>query len=182
MVIENQVLREQVQEIEAEKLKHVESVKDLEEKISELQENLNEVHEDRNKLKDHIDRIKDTPYYELMFNSPPQTLVEKLKLENAKLQAFVQKLQDRMDTSRSRSPGSSLASTPSPSPRAPTDLERQVQQLRETLEEAERKHRDIICTYRTHLLASVQGCIDPEVKQALLHIVKLRSEEESDSR
>ncbi|CAG5127449.1 unnamed protein product [Candidula unifasciata] len=58
------------------------------------------------------------------------------------------------------------------------DLKKQILQLTKEVEEWEKKHEDTVTTYRTHLLSAVQGHMDPDVKDALYHIIELRSMEQ----
>ncbi|XP_053405937.1 ankyrin repeat domain-containing protein 24-like isoform X3 [Mercenaria mercenaria] len=57
-------------------------------------------------------------------------------------------------------------------------LQIQISRLQQQLAEADRHYRDVISTYRTHLLSAVQGHMDPDVKQALYNIIELRSMEQ----
>ncbi|BFZ02506.1 hypothetical protein BsWGS_05545 [Bradybaena similaris] len=59
-----------------------------------------------------------------------------------------------------------------------TNLKKQIAQLTKEVEEWEKKHEDTVTTYRTHLLSAVQGHMDPDVKDALYHIIELRSMEQ----
>lgn len=57
-------------------------------------------------------------------------------------------------------------------------LQVQVHRLQQQLAETDRRHMDIVNTYRTHLLSAVQGHMDEDVQQALYNIIELRSMEE----
>lgn len=57
-------------------------------------------------------------------------------------------------------------------------LQVQVQRLQQQLAETDRRHMDIVNTYRTHLISAVQGHMDEDVQQALYNIIELRSMEE----
>ncbi|KAK2161974.1 hypothetical protein LSH36_107g12002 [Paralvinella palmiformis] len=109
---------------------------------------------------------------------PPDQLVSKMKEENQKLQHFIQTLNDKVD--RILSPeGVVLPVAQAEREKLSVEnqlltLQRQMERLELTLEEERRRTKEIVNTYRSHLLASVQGQMDPEVKQALLHIVRLR--------
>ena len=46
------------------------------------------------------------------------------------------------------------------------------------LQDSDGHYKDVITTYRTHLLSAVQGHMDPDVKQALYNIIELRSMEQ----
>ncbi|XP_069480310.1 uveal autoantigen with coiled-coil domains and ankyrin repeats isoform X2 [Ambystoma mexicanum] len=53
-------------------------------------------------------------------------------------------------------------------------LQSQVNTLQQQLAEAERRHQEVIATYRTHLLSAVQGRMDEDVQDALLQIIRMR--------
>ncbi|XP_052098130.1 ankyrin repeat domain-containing protein 24-like isoform X1 [Mytilus californianus] len=57
-------------------------------------------------------------------------------------------------------------------------LQVQVSRLQQQLAETDRRHMDIVNTYRTHLISAVQGHMDEDVQQALYNIIELRSMEE----
>ena len=57
-------------------------------------------------------------------------------------------------------------------------LQVQVNRLQQQLAETDRRHMDIVNTYRTHLISAVQGHMDEDVQQALHNIIELRSMEE----
>uniref|UniRef100_A0A2C9LGP4 Uncharacterized protein n=1 Tax=Biomphalaria glabrata TaxID=6526 RepID=A0A2C9LGP4_BIOGL len=57
-------------------------------------------------------------------------------------------------------------------------LKKQIAKLTTECADWERKHAETVSTYRTHLLSAVQGHIDPDVKDALSHIIELRSMEQ----
>ncbi|XP_013385089.1 uveal autoantigen with coiled-coil domains and ankyrin repeats isoform X2 [Lingula anatina] len=57
-------------------------------------------------------------------------------------------------------------------------MQNQIEKLKQQLAEADVKHREVVNTYRTHLLSAVQGRMDPDVQEALHHIISLRSKEQ----
>ncbi|XP_064609137.1 LOW QUALITY PROTEIN: ankyrin repeat domain-containing protein 24-like [Liolophura sinensis] len=57
-------------------------------------------------------------------------------------------------------------------------LQVRISRLQQQVTEMERKHKDTVSTYRTHLISAVQGRMHPEVQEALHHIIDLRSKEE----
>ncbi|CAL1529238.1 unnamed protein product [Lymnaea stagnalis] len=57
-------------------------------------------------------------------------------------------------------------------------LKKQIAQLTAQCAEWEKKHADTVTTYRTHLLSAVQGHMDQDVKDALYHIIEIRSMEQ----
>ncbi|KAH9499163.1 hypothetical protein Btru_004304 [Bulinus truncatus] len=58
------------------------------------------------------------------------------------------------------------------------NLKKQIAKLTSECVEWEKKHADTVSTYRTHLLSAVQGHMDPDVKDALCHIIEIRSMEQ----
>ncbi|KAL5004334.1 hypothetical protein ScPMuIL_017790 [Solemya velum] len=57
-------------------------------------------------------------------------------------------------------------------------LQVQVSRLQQQLSESNIHFRDLINTYRTHLLSAIQGHLDPSIQQALFNIIELRGMEE----
>ncbi|XP_078736935.1 uncharacterized protein LOC144950736 [Lampetra fluviatilis] len=53
------------------------------------------------------------------------------------------------------------------------ELVAQVGQLRRQKEEEERIHKEVVDTYRAHLMCAVQGCMDEDVYSSLVHIVRM---------
>ncbi|XP_052794174.1 ankycorbin-like isoform X3 [Mya arenaria] len=57
-------------------------------------------------------------------------------------------------------------------------LQIQISRLQQQIADQDRHFKEVISTYRTHLLSAVQGHMDPDVKQALYNIIELRSMEQ----
>nr|XP_032831609.1 ankyrin repeat domain-containing protein 24-like [Petromyzon marinus] len=66
------------------------------------------------------------------------------------------------DPSREGRPGRQVA-----------ELLAQIGQLRRQKEEEERVHKEVVDTYRAHLMCAVQGCMDEDVYSSLVHIVRM---------
>ncbi|WAR00667.1 RAI14-like protein [Mya arenaria] len=54
-------------------------------------------------------------------------------------------------------------------------LQIQISRLQQQIADQDRHFKEVISTYRTHLLSAVQGHMDPDVKQALYNIIELRN-------
>ncbi|XP_064619305.1 ankycorbin-like isoform X2 [Lineus longissimus] len=54
-------------------------------------------------------------------------------------------------------------------------LQDEVKRLKKHIKEADLKHREVVATYRTHLLSAVQGQMDGEIVDALRNILTLRT-------
>ncbi|XP_052282886.1 ankycorbin-like isoform X2 [Dreissena polymorpha] len=57
-------------------------------------------------------------------------------------------------------------------------LQIQISRLQQQIAAHDKHYKDVINTYRTHLLSAVQGHLDPDVKQALFTIIEQRSNEQ----
>lgn len=55
-------------------------------------------------------------------------------------------------------------------------LQNQIKALQCQLDEAQRRHQEIVSIYRAHLLNAVQGHMDADVQDALLQIINMRQE------
>nr|XP_015198786.1 PREDICTED: uveal autoantigen with coiled-coil domains and ankyrin repeats isoform X2 [Lepisosteus oculatus] len=55
-------------------------------------------------------------------------------------------------------------------------LQAQIKSLQQQLADAERRHREVVSIYRTHLLSAAQGHMDEDVQAALLQIIRMRQE------
>ncbi|XP_066557277.1 uveal autoantigen with coiled-coil domains and ankyrin repeats protein isoform X2 [Amia ocellicauda] len=87
----------------------------------------------------------------------------------SELLAEVERLKQALNSLAIRSYG------PQPSKRGEA-LQAQVKSLQQQLADAERRHREVVSTYRTHLLSAAQGHMDEDVQAALLQIIRMRQE------
>uniref|UniRef100_A0A8C4TT72 Uveal autoantigen with coiled-coil domains and ankyrin repeats n=1 Tax=Erpetoichthys calabaricus TaxID=27687 RepID=A0A8C4TT72_ERPCA len=53
-------------------------------------------------------------------------------------------------------------------------LQAQIKSLQQQLDDAERRHTEVVSIYRTHLLSAAQGHMDEDVQNALLQIIRMR--------
>ncbi|XP_005111831.1 ankyrin repeat domain-containing protein 24 isoform X3 [Aplysia californica] len=112
--------------------------------------------------------------------------LEQLRLDNASLQDQVKKLEsnqvDLLAANGNNNVGEEKESDSSEelskSREELITLKKQVARLTKDVSEWEKRHSDTVTTYRTHLLSAVQGHMDPDVKDALYHIIELRSMEQ----
>ncbi|XP_031719726.1 ankyrin repeat domain-containing protein 24 isoform X2 [Anarrhichthys ocellatus] len=67
----------------------------------------------------------------------------------------------------------SSSSTHHGNPGQQVALQNRIAILTQQLQDWERKHKQVVTVYRTHLLAAVQGCMDEEVQGLLLQILRM---------
>jgi len=140
--------------------------------------------EERDKVKEERDRLKE----ELgQMQEEYSRLQEKISELGEELSSL---LEDNTKPSKAEDSGSinnnnnNLPGLPEDCARCEKQQEelmtvrKHVARLSKDLADLERRHQDTVTTYRTHLLSAVQGHMDPDVKDALYHIIELRSMEQ----
>ncbi|XP_051930865.1 ankycorbin [Hippocampus zosterae] len=73
----------------------------------------------------------------------------------------------------SLSPPLGITSTHQGNPGQQMALQNRVAVLSQQLQDWERKHKQVVAVYRSHLLAAVQGRMDEEVQRLLLQILRM---------